>query len=255
MYHMGRGATLEGGYGPLKFSLVCSSETQFPVCWPAAGRSPYRPALSRFEVNKPTHIFETEEDKLESHEPMDLELEMMKERFTKLLLGEDMSGIGKGVSTAVTVSNAITIFYASMFGQHQKLESLHPKKKMMWKQEINCLLSNGKAMEVMSSRPRLDIYINLPALKKLDALLLEILDSFKEKNFGIWSKEACREIKDSVISKNSSALEKRREMVVAHSLREPRRILKKGLSLLQFLHWIKEQLMMIMIMNMINHPR
>ncbi|MFS7996773.1 putative PRONE domain, Rop guanine nucleotide exchange factor [Helianthus anomalus] len=66
---------------------------------------------------------------------------MMKERFTKLLLGEDMSGSGKGVSTAITVSNAITIFYASMFGQHQKLEPLHPEKKMMWKREINCLLS------------------------------------------------------------------------------------------------------------------
>ncbi|MFS7942740.1 putative PRONE domain, Rop guanine nucleotide exchange factor [Helianthus anomalus] len=177
----------------------CSSETPSPVCWPAAGRSPYRPALSRFGVKKPTHTFETEEDKLESHEPMDLELEMMKERFAKLLLGEDMSGSGKGVSTAVTISNAITNLYASMFGQHQKLEPLHPEKKMMWKREMNCLLSvcdyivefiptshslqNGKAMEVMSSRPRSDIYINLPALKKLDALLLEILDSFKETEF------------------------------------------------------------------------
>lgn len=36
---------------------------------------------------------------------------MMKERFSKLLLGEDMSGSGKGVSTAVTVSNAITNLY------------------------------------------------------------------------------------------------------------------------------------------------
>ncbi|KAI7733634.1 hypothetical protein M8C21_028577 [Ambrosia artemisiifolia] len=124
---------------------------------------------------------------------------MMKERFAKLLLGEDMSGSGKGVSTAVTVSNAITNLYASMFGQHQKLEPLHPEKKMMWKREMNCLLSvcdyivefiptshslqNGKTVEVMSSRPRPDIYINLPALKKLDALLLEILDSFKETEF------------------------------------------------------------------------
>ena len=33
---------------------------------------------------------------------------MMKERFAKLLLGEDMSGSGKGVSTALAVSNAIT---------------------------------------------------------------------------------------------------------------------------------------------------
>lgn len=36
------------------------------------------------------------------------ELEMMKERFAKLLLGEDMSGGGKGVCTALAISNAIT---------------------------------------------------------------------------------------------------------------------------------------------------
>lgn len=33
---------------------------------------------------------------------------MMKERFAKLLLGEDMSGCGNGVSTALAISNAIT---------------------------------------------------------------------------------------------------------------------------------------------------
>jgi hypothetical protein len=43
------------------------------------------------------------------------ELEMMKERFAKLLLGEDMSGGGKGVSTAVTISNAITNLYGNTF--------------------------------------------------------------------------------------------------------------------------------------------
>lgn len=36
------------------------------------------------------------------------EVEMMKERFAKLLLGEDMSGSGKGVCTALAISNAIT---------------------------------------------------------------------------------------------------------------------------------------------------
>lgn len=36
------------------------------------------------------------------------ELDMMKERFAKLLLGEDMSGSGKGVCTALAISNAIT---------------------------------------------------------------------------------------------------------------------------------------------------
>jgi hypothetical protein len=43
------------------------------------------------------------------------ELELMKERFAKLLLGEDMSGSGKGVSTAVTISNAITNLYGNIF--------------------------------------------------------------------------------------------------------------------------------------------
>lgn len=32
----------------------------------------------------------------------------MKEKFAKLLLGEDMSGGGKGVSSAQALSNAIT---------------------------------------------------------------------------------------------------------------------------------------------------
>ena len=32
----------------------------------------------------------------------------MKEKFAKLLLGEDMSGGGKGVSSALALSNAIT---------------------------------------------------------------------------------------------------------------------------------------------------
>ena len=35
-------------------------------------------------------------------------MDMMKERFSKLLLGEDMSGGGKGVSSALALSNAIT---------------------------------------------------------------------------------------------------------------------------------------------------
>lgn len=47
------------------------------------------------------------------------ELETMKERFSKLLLGEDMSGSGKGVCTAVTISNAIT----NLYGMHNTYTS------------------------------------------------------------------------------------------------------------------------------------
>ncbi|KAJ1408627.1 PRONE domain [Sesbania bispinosa] len=122
------------------------------------------------------------------------ELEMMKERFAKLLLGEDMSGGGKGVCTAVTISNSITNLYATVFGQSLKLEPLKPEKKAMWKREMKVLLSvcdyiqefaptaqyleDGTIVEARS-----DIYINLPALQKLDTMLIEILDSFEDTEF------------------------------------------------------------------------
>lgn len=44
------------------------------------------------------------------------EMELVKERFSKLLLGEDMSGGGKGVCTAVAISNAIT----NLYGMHAR---------------------------------------------------------------------------------------------------------------------------------------
>lgn len=40
-------------------------------------------------------------------------IELVKERFSKLLLGEDMSGSGKGVCAAVAISNAITNLYGT----------------------------------------------------------------------------------------------------------------------------------------------
>ncbi|KAE8657699.1 Rop guanine nucleotide exchange factor 4 [Hibiscus syriacus] len=43
-------------------------------------------------------------------------------------------------------------------------------------------LRNGTAVEIVESRPRSNIYINLPALRKLDAMLIEILDSFQTEN-------------------------------------------------------------------------
>ncbi|CAH2069145.1 unnamed protein product [Thlaspi arvense] len=111
----------------------------------------------------------------------------------------DMSGSGKGVCTAVTISNAITNLYATVFGQNLRLEPLETEKRAMWKREMNCLLSvcdyivefiprcqnlsNGATVEVMESRPRADIYINLPALRKLDSMLMEALDSFQNTEF------------------------------------------------------------------------
>ncbi|KAL8093535.1 rop guanine nucleotide exchange factor 7-like isoform X2 [Apium graveolens] len=127
------------------------------------------------------------------------EMDMMKERFAKLLLGEDMSGSGKGVCTALAISNAITNLCASAFGQLWRLEPLSAEKKAMWQREMDCLLCvsdhivelmpswqtfpDGSKLEVMTCRPRADLFINLPALRKLDNMLIEILDSFTKTEF------------------------------------------------------------------------
>lgn len=127
------------------------------------------------------------------------EIELMKERFAKLLLGEDMSGGGKGVCTALAISNAITNLSASVFGELWKLEPLALRKKMMWQREMEWLLCvsdsivelipslqefpGGGTFEVMVTRPRSDLYVNLPALKKLDTMLVNILEGFREAEF------------------------------------------------------------------------
>ncbi|XWS56643.1 hypothetical protein CRYUN_Cryun09bG0103600 [Craigia yunnanensis] len=127
------------------------------------------------------------------------EIDMMKERFAKLLLGEDMSGSGKGVCTALAISNAITNLCATIFGQLWRLEPIPEEKKSMWKREMEWLICvcdhivelipswqnfpDGSKLEVMTRRPRSDVFINLPALRKLDNMLLDILDNFTNAEF------------------------------------------------------------------------
>ncbi|KAK4804438.1 hypothetical protein SAY86_004255 [Trapa natans] len=127
------------------------------------------------------------------------EIDMMKELFTKLLLGEDFSGRGKGVCTALAISNAITNLSATVFGEVWKLEPLPQKKKSIWQREMEWLLCvsdliielvplkqespGGGTLEVMVTRPRADLYTNLPALKKLDRMLMCILDTFHDSEF------------------------------------------------------------------------
>ncbi|KAH7577932.1 hypothetical protein ACOSP7_000987 [Xanthoceras sorbifolium] len=178
---------------PIDDNSSCSEPS--PSNWPPAKSGQAVLSRSGMKQNK-TGI----ENKVDDPEAMALELEIMKERFAKLLLGEDMSGSGKGVCTAVTISNSITNLYATVFGQNLRLAPLKPEKKAMWKREMECLLSvcdyivefipqlsqnlqDGRAVEVMGSKPRADIYINLPALQKLDTMLLDILDSFQDTEF------------------------------------------------------------------------
>nr|CAD1823645.1 unnamed protein product [Ananas comosus var. bracteatus] len=127
-------------------------------------------------------------------QPSDMEL--MKERFAKLLLGEDMSGSGKGVSSALALSNAITNLAASVFGERWRLEPMAVERKARWRREIDLLLSvtdhivefvpsqqvskDGTNMEIMVTQQRRDLLMNIPALRKLDAMLIEYLDNFKD---------------------------------------------------------------------------
>ncbi|KAK4354816.1 hypothetical protein RND71_027010 [Anisodus tanguticus] len=121
------------------------------------------------------------------------DVEIMKEKFAKLLLGEDVTGGSKGVSTALALSSAITNLAVSVFGELWKLEPLADEMKRKWRREIDWLLSpanhmielvparqsgsNGQRLEIMTPKARADIHMNLPALRKLDVMLLEMLDS------------------------------------------------------------------------------
>ncbi|XP_076953345.1 rop guanine nucleotide exchange factor 7-like [Bidens hawaiensis] len=186
-------------------SMINSSETS--TC--SSNVSNYDSTPLGWPIRKTGKCEEEEEEKIKHQIDLDSdinrmgstdsEIEMMKERFAKLLLGEDMSGCGKGVCTALAISNAITNLCATAFGQLWRLEPLQSEKKQMWQREMDCLLCvsdhivelipswqifpDGSKLEVMTCRPRSDIFINLPALRKLDNMLLEILDGFKSTEF------------------------------------------------------------------------
>ncbi|CAM0882602.1 unnamed protein product [Alopecurus aequalis] len=138
------------------------------------------------------------------------DMDVMKEKFAKLLLGEDMSGSGKGVPSALALSNAITNLAAAVFGEQRKLEPMAADRKARWKKEVGWLLSvadhivefvakkqvldNGVEMEVMGTQQRRDLQSNIPALRKIDAMLLDYLDAFKDRNeFWYVKRDSCSE--------------------------------------------------------------
>jgi len=166
---------------------------------PATGRINDQPIMGgepspsfRLELNR-DHPFMWEE-KREKRQTELSEVELMKERFAKLLLGDDMSGGAKGVCTALAISNAITNLSASLFRELWRLEPLADDWKMRWRMEMEWLLSvsdyivefvpswqtfpDGTTLEVMVSQPRSDLHINLPALRTLDTMLLDSLDDY-----------------------------------------------------------------------------
>lgn len=198
--------TLSLGIGEMHYDhgrgddIPSSSAGSSPLGWPIGSTKPTNCEISTIPLaiagGQESVIWEEKREKRET----DLsEVEMMKERFSKLLLGEDMSGGGKGVCTALAISNAITNLSATVFGQLWRLEPLVQEKKSMWRREMEWLLCvsdyivelipafqnfpDGSSLEVMVSRPRSDLQINLPALRKLDTMLLDALESFRDTEF------------------------------------------------------------------------
>ncbi|KAK7300544.1 hypothetical protein RJT34_11390 [Clitoria ternatea] len=189
-----------------KFSGSCSMDSPQeakgsspppPLGWPIRKATVSKCRKSDEKENQP--VSHLEDTKFTSISSKISEIDAMKERFAKLLLGEDMSGSGKGVCTALAISNAITNLCATVFGQLWRLEPLPCEKKAMWRREMEWLLSvgdhiveltpswqtfpDGNKLEIMTCRPRSDIFINLPALRKLDNMLIEILDGCTDMEF------------------------------------------------------------------------
>ncbi|KAL2902193.1 Rop guanine nucleotide exchange factor 14 [Bienertia sinuspersici] len=89
------------------------------------------------------------------------DVEAMKEKFAKLLLGEDVTGGCKGITK---------------------------ERRDKWRKEMDWLLSpanymielvpakqsgtNGRTFEIMTPKARADVHMNLPALQKIDSMLI-----------------------------------------------------------------------------------
>ncbi|KAF5815679.1 putative PRONE domain, Rop guanine nucleotide exchange factor [Helianthus annuus] len=145
-------------------------------------------------VKRDEHEWDYSEDAMKFSD-----VDVMKEKFAKLLLGEDTTGGRNGVSPALALSNAITNLAGTVFGELWKLEPLPDEKKNKWRREMDWLLSptnymvqlvpakqcgpDGQTIEIMTPQARGDVHLNLPALQKLDSMLLETLDSMTETEF------------------------------------------------------------------------
>ncbi|XP_010460984.1 PREDICTED: rop guanine nucleotide exchange factor 14-like [Camelina sativa] len=164
--------------------------------------------------------FDAKEKKKPGYAYCNLDVDAMKERFSKLLLGEDVTGGCKGIQVALALSNAVTHLATSIFGELWKLEPLCEEKKQKWRREMDWLLSptnymielvpskqndaNGRSLEIMTPKARADIHMNLPALQKLDSMLIETLDSMVNTEF--WYSE----IGSRAEGKNKSTSESKR---------------------------------------------
>nr|XP_016502661.1 PREDICTED: rop guanine nucleotide exchange factor 12-like [Nicotiana tabacum] len=98
----------------------------------------------------------------------------------------------------VPIFFSLLMYAASAFGEQKRLEPMPAERKAKWRREIDWPLSvtdhivefvpskqkskDGTSMEVMVTKQRTDLQMNIPALRKLDAMLLDCLDNFKDQN-------------------------------------------------------------------------
>ncbi|KAF7829118.1 rop guanine nucleotide exchange factor 14-like [Senna tora] len=174
--------------------------------------------LDEWELSEsPQHFYVKEK---RSYTVQYSDVEAMKEKFAKLLLGEDVTGGTKGLSTSIALSNAINNLAATIFGELWKLEPLSEERKRNWRREMDWLLSptnymvelvpakqngaNGGIFEIMTPKARADIHMNLPALQKLDSMLIETLDSMVNTEF--WYAEGGSRVE----GRNTSAKQSKR---------------------------------------------
>ncbi|CAK8535798.1 unnamed protein product [Lathyrus sativus] len=214
----------EGNAGRHTKSLSVDTATTLDFQQPiedgsASSRSQGSKPLDSDKIPKARVVSKEEVAAKEARDKLLQEMEQMKERFAKLLLGEDMSGGGKGVSSALALSNAFTNLAASIFGEQKRLEPMPVERKAKWRKEIDLLLSvtdyvvemvpsqqknkDGTQMEIMTTRQRTDLHMNIPALRKLDTMLFECLDNFKDQTeFYYVSKDADEDNKDKAKTAN-----------------------------------------------------
>ncbi|XP_015867684.3 rop guanine nucleotide exchange factor 12 [Ziziphus jujuba] len=179
-------------------ALTCSEDDAMSTRSQGSDKQHIGSGFHRNDKGPKSRLKQEEIAAKEARDKLNAEMEQMKERFAKLLLGEDMSGGGKGVSSALALSNAITNLAASVFGEQWRLEPMSAERKARWRKEIDLLLSvtdhivefvasnqkskDGTNMEIMVTRQRTDLHMNIPALRKLDAMLIDCLDNFKDQN-------------------------------------------------------------------------
>eukprot|EP00257_Ricinus_communis_P019028 XP_015577886.1 rop guanine nucleotide exchange factor 5 [Ricinus communis] len=162
--------------------------SQSPLGWPIRKAGECKKSLLGSTGNENKDSTHLDDSKFKQLSTKISEIDMMKERFAKLLLGEDMSGSGKGVCTALAISNAITNLCVTVFGQLWRLEPLPSEKKSMWRREMEWLLCVGDhIVELIPS------WQTFPDGSKLECnpysslffclSMQEILDSFADTEF------------------------------------------------------------------------